>query len=255
VSTHSSRPQHPTALDRLARALDRVGRYRSAPRLSPLDADYFRAVARTTSGRRQPTARPRARPAEPGRSSDWPAGRPPECLRAAADALLRTPFTTTIVEGGIRSNVIPGAAEATVNMRLLPGVTGEEAVRELRQVIDDPTSSHRRHGHRLCRGGVPDRPGAQRIADSNTDTDLTAHWRARSGPRITGTVVTPALYEAATDAGPWRERNIPVYGIRPTGSASDLERHARHRRAGLHPRAQRGTDMVERIRAPSPADT
>ena len=32
VSSHSSRPQYPSAIDRLARALARVGRHRSAPR-------------------------------------------------------------------------------------------------------------------------------------------------------------------------------------------------------------------------------
>ena len=60
--------------------------------------------------------------------------------------------------------------------------------------------------------------------------------------------MTRALYEAATDAGPWRERGIPVYGLRPyPASADDLERmHGIDERvsiAGLN----KGADMVERI--------
>jgi acetylornithine deacetylase/succinyl-diaminopimelate desuccinylase-like protein len=61
-------------------------------------------------------------------------------------------------------------------------------------------------------------------------------------------VVTPALYEAATDAGPWRERGIPVYGLRPyPATSTDLERmHGIDERvsiAGLN----KGTDMIERV--------
>jgi len=250
VSTHSSRPQHPTALDRLARALDRVGRYRSAPRLSPLTRTYFRAVARTTSGPEAADLRALAR-ASGSREIELIGRR---VVRRSAygpllDALLRTPFTTTIVEGGFRSNVIPGAAEATVNMRLLPGVTGEEAVRELRQAIDDPQvkvivatdTDSAADVFRTVREH-------QRIADSNTDTDLYRALAREIRTTYHGAVVTPALYEAATDAGPWRERNIPVYGIRPyPASASDLERmHGIDERVSIRG-LNEGTDMVERI--------
>ena len=139
VSSHSSRPQYPSAIDRLARALARVGRHRSAPHLSPLTRRYFLAVARTTDGSEAADLRALAR-ARGSREIERIGRR---VVRRSPygplfDALLRTPFTNTIVEGGFRSNVIPGAAEATVNMRLLPGVTGEQAVRELRDVIADP---------------------------------------------------------------------------------------------------------------------
>ena len=37
------------------------------------------------------------------------------------NGMLRTIYVPTIAEGGFRSNVLPGSAEATVNIRLLPG--------------------------------------------------------------------------------------------------------------------------------------
>ena len=76
----------------------------------------------------------------------------------------------------------------------------------------------------------------------------TARSRGRSSAQYPGTVVTPALYEAATDAGPWRERGIPVYGLRPyPASATDLERmHGIDERVSI-PGLNQGTDMVERI--------
>jgi acetylornithine deacetylase/succinyl-diaminopimelate desuccinylase-like protein len=250
VSSHSARPQPPSAIDRLARALARIGRYKSAPALSPLPRRYFRALARTTSGpqaadlRRLARAHGSRRIARIGRRV---VRRSP--YGPLLDSLIRTPFTNTIVEGGFRANVIPGAAEATVNMRLLPGVTGEQAVRELRREIDDPRV-------RIVVGGDDETPAAayadirarQRVRASSADTAL---YRALAGAirgQYPATVVTPALYEAATDAGPWRERGIPVYGLRPyPATSTDLERmHGIDERvsiAGLN----KGTDMIERV--------
>ena len=162
---------------------------------------------------------------------------------------MRTTFTNTIVEGGFRSNVIPGGAEATVNMRLLPGVSGEQAVRELRRTIDDPRVE--------IEVGSDDETAAevyesvrerQRIAASSTGTDLFAALAREVKRQYPGTVVTPALYEAATDAGPWRERGIPVYGIRPYPAPSeDLERmHGIDERVSVSG-LNEGVDMVERI--------
>ena len=164
-------------------------------------------------------------------------------------ALLRTTFTNTIVEGGFRSNVIPGGAEATVNMRLLPGVSGERAVRELRRTIADRRVK--------IEVGSDDESAAevyasvrkrQRIAASSTRTDLYAALAREIKRQYPGTVVTPALYEAATDAGPWRERGIPVYGLRPyLASSNDLVRmHGIDERVSIRALDQ-GTDMVERV--------
>src|SRR3954449_3321292 len=50
VSTHSSRPQPPSAIDRLARAMARISRYRSDPTLSPLTRSYLRALANAETG-------------------------------------------------------------------------------------------------------------------------------------------------------------------------------------------------------------
>ena len=250
VSSHSARPQPPSALDRLARAQARIGRHRSTPALSPLTRRYFRALARASGGSEAAGLRELARARgsreierigrRVARRSDY---------GPLLDALLRTTFTNTIVEGGFRSNVIPGAAEATVNMRLLPGVTGEQAVRELRRVIDDRRVE-------IVVGGEDEPPAEvyadirarQRIRASSADTELYRSLARAVRGQYSGTVVTPALYEAATDAGPWRERGIPVYGLRPyPAPATDLERmHGIDERVSI-PGLNQGTAMVEQI--------
>jgi acetylornithine deacetylase/succinyl-diaminopimelate desuccinylase-like protein len=250
VSSHSSRPQPPSAIDRLARALARISHHRSKAKLSGLTRRYFRALARASSGRQRADLRKLAR-AHGSRKIEKlgrrVAARSP--FAPLIRALLHTTFTNTIVQGGIRSNVIPGAAEATVNMRLLPGVTGERAVRELRRAIHDRKV-------KIVVGSDDESPSdvyagirkEWRVAASSIDTDLYRSLAKEIKAQYPGTVVTNALYEAATDAGPWRERGIPVYGIRPyPASATDLQNmHGVDERvsvAGLN----QGVDMVERI--------
>jgi acetylornithine deacetylase/succinyl-diaminopimelate desuccinylase-like protein len=250
VSTHSSRPQPPSAIDRLARALARISRHRSKPKLSRLTRTYFRALGKSSEGRQAADLRRLAR-AHGSRRIARIARR---VVRRSdfgplLSAVMHTKFTNTIVEGGIRSNVIPGIAEATVNMRLLPGVTGEQAVRELRRTIHDrrvkivvgsddqtPAEAYRSIRER------------QRIAASSTSTDLYRALKREIRSQYPGTVVTRALYEAGTDAEPWRQRGIPVYGLRPyPATAAVLEdMHGIDERVSITALNQ-GTDMVERI--------
>lgn len=250
VSTHSSRPQPPSAIDRLARAMARISRHTAKPKLSRLTRTYFRALANASQGRQAADLRRLARAhgsrriarigRRVARRSDF---------GPLLSSVMRTTFTNTIVEGGIRSNVIPGAAEATVNMRLLPGVTGEQAVRELRRTIHDPRV-------KIVVGSDDQTPAEafksirerQHIAASSTDTDLYRAVDREVKAQYPGTVVTRALYEAGTDAEPWRERGIPVYGLRPyPATAAVLEdMHGIDERVSI-PALNEGVDMVERI--------
>src|SRR5690349_9366654 len=53
------------------------------------------------------------------------------------NGLLRTIYVPTIVAGGFRANLLPGSAEATVSMRLLPGRRPGPAIKELEREIRD----------------------------------------------------------------------------------------------------------------------
>src|SRR5437899_7336580 len=51
---------------------------------------------------------------------------------------LRTSISPTIIKGGFRSNVIPGDAEATLDIRALPDEDMGEFVASLKRIINDP---------------------------------------------------------------------------------------------------------------------
>jgi acetylornithine deacetylase/succinyl-diaminopimelate desuccinylase-like protein len=250
TSTHSSRPLPDSALRRLVRALNRVERYDTAPRVTPTARTYLRTWARVSSARiarrlraitttRSPAVRRRL-------ADELQRGRFGELY----DGLVRNIFVPTIVDGGFRANVLPGTAEATVNMRMLPGQRPRPLIRELRRVVADPRVRITPivTGDATVQETLDAFEKRARQAPSTIDTDL-YRTIAREGRRQwPGVRVTPALFEAGTDATPWRTRGIPVYGIYPYPiSHGDLmAMHGNDERvpiAGL----EQGTDMLTRV--------
>jgi acetylornithine deacetylase/succinyl-diaminopimelate desuccinylase-like protein len=69
-------------------------------------------------------------------------------------------------------------------------------------------------------------PAARPVSrDSSTDSALYKALVASAGKVWPGVPVTPYLFQAGTDASPWRSRGIPVYGIYPYPiSNEDLRR-------------------------------
>jgi carboxypeptidase PM20D1 len=52
--------------------------------------------------------------------------------------MVRTTTAVTMIDGGVKANVLPRAAVARVNFRLLPGDESAEVIEHVRRVIDDP---------------------------------------------------------------------------------------------------------------------
>jgi carboxypeptidase PM20D1 len=57
----------------------------------------------------------------------------------ATNAMIRTTTAVTMVRGGVKENVLPQSATATVNFRLLPGDRAEDVIAHVREVLADPT--------------------------------------------------------------------------------------------------------------------
>jgi carboxypeptidase PM20D1 len=56
---------------------------------------------------------------------------------APGSAMLRTTIAPTIINAGIKDNVIPTQAKATVNFRLLPGDLSEDVIDRVKKIIDN----------------------------------------------------------------------------------------------------------------------
>jgi acetylornithine deacetylase/succinyl-diaminopimelate desuccinylase-like protein len=128
---HASSPRADNVLIRMAGAISRIGSYRSPPGARELARRYLAAfppgILRLNGGRSVATL------------SDEEL----EELIAALSGgtriqhMLRNTFVPTMVHAGLGQNVIPPLCEAHVDCRTVPGVTSDDLLEELRQVIDD----------------------------------------------------------------------------------------------------------------------
>ena len=54
-----------------------------------------------------------------------------------SNAMIRTTIAPTILEGGLKDNVMPTNVSATINFRIIPGQTSETVIEYLKETIDD----------------------------------------------------------------------------------------------------------------------
>ena len=200
---HGSRPIEDSALNRMVRALDRVRQHRTRMKVLPSVQRFFADQA--------------AQVPEPRKA--WyrdvtAALRDPEVARELYDdrevsALLRNTISITVVKAGYKTNVIPGTAEAELDVRLLPGEDPEAFLAELRGVIGDPTVEI-----------VP--PATFRPPnDSPVDNDLFRAVQAAVGRHHPGVPVTTKMLTGATECVLYRPLGMACYGFTPLLTTSE----------------------------------
>jgi acetylornithine deacetylase/succinyl-diaminopimelate desuccinylase-like protein len=153
-------------------------------------------------------------------------------------AIMRNTLAPVLMNAGFRGNVIPGSAQVTINARLIPGTNVNALVDEIRRVVNDTMVEVRGPGG-----------GGGRPAEASSDTTLLYRALVNAAKRQwPGAEVTPYLFQAGTDAGAWRGRGIPVYGIYPYPlSNEDLMRmHGNDERVSVESLKQ-GTEMIFRV--------
>ena len=230
TSTHSSMPRPDNAIFALSRAMARLADFDPAIELTPATRQFFLALAKTSVPPMSQHYRTIATSREPAALA-----RADKAISAdpLLHALIRNTLAPVLMNAGFRSNVIPGSAEATVNVRTIPGTDLNRLAEQVQRVVADPNVEVR------LASGFAANPA------SSEDTDL---FRALvRGARATfpGAEVTPYLFQAGTDAGVWREKGIPVYGIYPYPiTADELTRmHGNDERVSVESLRQ-GTEMI-----------
>lgn len=119
------------------------------------------------------------------------------------NAVLRNGISATMLNGGVRHNVIPAAAGAGFNIRTLPGQTIDDVIARLRDVIRDPEINIEVTDRgEEAPSSDPDSEMFTAIADS-----VKALW-----PDIP---VVPYLSAGVTDSARLRRIGVKAYGILP----------------------------------------
>jgi acetylornithine deacetylase/succinyl-diaminopimelate desuccinylase-like protein len=232
TSTHSSMPRPDNAIFTLNKAMAKLADYDTQVELTPSTRQFFLTLAKTSAPpqsdyfRTIATSTDRAAIAR----ADKEVSKDP-----LIHALLRNSLAPVLMNAGFRGNVIPGSAAATINVRTIPGTDVNKLLEDIQRVVADP-----RVDVTLAAGG-----GLQASAPSSQETDLFRALERQARAAFPGAEVTPYLFQAGTDAGAWRSRGVPVYGIYPYPiTADELTRmHGNDERVSAQSLEQ-GTQMI-----------
>ena len=226
---HGSRPIADSALNRMIRALEKVRLYKTELKVIPSVAKYFKDLA-PQSGDRKAWYEDLATAIKDPKVAD--------VLYADRDvsAMLRNTISITVVHAGYKTNVIPGTAEAELDVRLLPGEDPKAFLDEITKVIGDPD------------GGDHAAPQLPRPQPEPGGHGALPHRRGCLQEELPG---RPRHHQAALR----RHRMRPVPHHRPQllrlhhlrRHPGRKQHHPRRRRTHQHrPTAQGGPDVLRR---------
>jgi carboxypeptidase PM20D1 len=122
------------------------------------------------------------------------------------NALVRTTTAATIIEGGVKANVLPARARAVVNFRVKPGDSIESVLAHVKKTIANPRVSIRLLDPDGARNASP-------VSSTNSDGFVTIERTIRQ--IFPGTLVAPSLVVAATDSRNYEQIADNVYRFLP----------------------------------------
>jgi acetylornithine deacetylase/succinyl-diaminopimelate desuccinylase-like protein len=127
--------------------------------------------------------------------------RAPSQAKNLLTAFLTNTVTPTVLNAGVKTNVIPSSADAQLDCRLLPGQTPEDVIREITAIT----------GEGLTMEPLATTSGTEFQTDSQFYRLLEKATR-KMDP---GGIIFPMLMPGATDANQYQRAGITVYGFTP----------------------------------------
>jgi acetylornithine deacetylase/succinyl-diaminopimelate desuccinylase-like protein len=229
---HASMPSKDNPVVHLAAAIDKIGNYTTAVHLTSIVRRYFEGLSGI----------------EDDETSKWlrvidTPDRGEHAQRVLSDmnpmwnSMMRDTIAPTILQAGVRANVIPSEAHATLNIRLLPGDTIDVLLNDLNKLVNDPAVKLQ---------VMPD--GGLAAPNSSMETDFYALITKVSAKEFGGAPVLPFLSTGATDSAQLRLHNVQAYGLRPfaLSEQDDARVHGDEERLPLASFAK-GVDLLTRI--------
>jgi acetylornithine deacetylase/succinyl-diaminopimelate desuccinylase-like protein len=196
---HASIPTKDNAVVHLAAAIAKVGAYAAPVHFTAVVRRYFEGLAAISDDELAKWMRSLE-------SSD----RADHAQRVIAEAnpewgaMMRDTVAPTMLSAGVRANVIPGEARATLNIRLLPGDTVDVLIGALTKLVNDP----------LVRFEVQPNAGLA-APTSSLESDFYAVINKVASQDFGGAPVLPYQSPWATDSSQLRLHNVQAYGLWP----------------------------------------
>ena len=184
---HGSVPHPDNALDRLVRAMQKVQDWSRPVTVVPELREYFERLYRAQI------------------LQDDGSQAAMEALAAKnlhANSILTNTISATTIKAGMKHNVIPAIAEATLDIRLLPGTDPEAFTQQVRDVIGDP------------------KVRVETVFESSTKsspiaTELFGIIEDVVHDHVEEALVLPSVSSGFTDSRVFRKHGITSYGFIP----------------------------------------
>jgi acetylornithine deacetylase/succinyl-diaminopimelate desuccinylase-like protein len=216
TSGHASIPRKDNAVAHLAAAIAKISTYEAPVQFNAVTRAYFDGLAPTQDDETRKWLRALGSPDRGDHAARWISDANPSW-----NAMLRDTVSPTILQAGIRPNVIPSEARAVLNIRLLPGNQLDPLLAKLKQLVNDPQVRFETE---------PD--GGEAAPSSSLTSDLYSAIVHGSGKAFPGAPVLPLMSTGFTDSWPLRMRNVQAYGLLPFPLTGDdlLRMHADNER-------------------------
>ena len=232
TSGHASIPRKDNAVVHLAEAIAKIAAYQPPAHPSVIVRRYFEQIARIQDAETNKWMRALE---TPDRAEH--AARVLSDMNPTWSSMLHDSIAPTMLEGGIRANVVPSEARANLNIRLLPGDLIDPLVAELKKAVNDPQ----------IRFEVQRDPGLN-APPSSIESDLYKSIERSSARIFPDAVVVPYQSTGATDSAQLRFHNVQAYGLLPFPLVEEDERrmHADDERIPLAS-FQKGIEFLYRV--------
>ncbi len=213
TSGHGSVPRPDNPIVHLAAAVAKVGTYQSPMRLNETTRAYFQRLAGISSPE---DAALYARLDDPAVQEKL------RTTKLSQSSMLRTSISPTILQGGFRRNVIPGDAEATLDVRALPDENMPAFFDRLRRLIDDPAVEV-----------IPPPWTRPTSSPSSLTSDMFQALERAQKSVFPGVVTIPTMLTGATDGAQLRAKGVQAYGVGNFVEDGESRAHGNDERASI----------------------
>jgi acetylornithine deacetylase/succinyl-diaminopimelate desuccinylase-like protein len=212
TSGHGSVPRIDNPVVHLGAAIGKIGAWETPMHLNETTRVYFDRLAGISPPDKAARYRALLDPQRARQVQRYLAENEP-----ALYSMLRTSVVPTMLKAGVGANVIPSEAEATLDIRALPGEDIDEFYGEMKRVIGDPAVKI-----------VPIPSTRPEAPPSRLDTEMYRTLEQVARKMYPGTVVLPAMSTGASDMAQLRAKGIQSYGIGPAVTEEDRLQYGAH---------------------------
>jgi acetylornithine deacetylase/succinyl-diaminopimelate desuccinylase-like protein len=198
-SGHGSMPRPENAVVHLAAAIEKLGTYQVPAEPNTITLRYFEQLAKVEDddiakwmrALEQPERADLAVKHLSEQSIMW-------------NSMLRDTIAPTMLQAGVRVNVIPSEATANLNVRMLPGHSIEELIGQMEKIVNDPQI-------RFQLAPVT----GENAPSSDLSTPLYQTIERLTPEEFPGAITVPFLGTGATDSASLRLHKVQAYGLEP----------------------------------------